>query len=147
MFWFDPIEQKIVQWRRWRQTLPTDVPECLDQVQKFWYTSPLRKVSKLTDSPDTWPDPWQLFDNMSYCERMRALGMFYSVCLIPNCLLLKPELHLMYDSVGDRFTIVTLNSGKYVLNFNPQTVVNTESISTEYQLLSRYYPTDFKSLL
>lgn len=147
MFWFEPIEQKIISWRRWRQTLPTNMPECLQQIQDFWYTTPLRKISKLSDSLESWPDPWQLFENMSYCERSRALGMFYTVSLTPQCVLLKPELHLMYDSVGDRFTIVSLDSGSYILNFNPQTVVNTQSINAEYQILARYYPTDFKSLL
>lgn len=146
MFWFEPIEQKIVQWRRWRQQLAQEIPSCLQQIQDFWYSAPTRKISKLTDSPESWPDPWKLFDNMSYCERMKALGMFYTVCLTPRCVLLKPELHLMYDSVGDRFTVVTLDSGNYVLNFNPQTLVNTQSISTEYQILARYYSTDFKSL-
>jgi len=146
MFWFEPIEQKIIHWRRWRKNLPADVELCLDQVQQFWYSAPTRKLSKLTDSLESWPDPWQLFDNMSYCERTKALGMFYTVCLLPHCVQLKPELHLMYDSVGDRFTIVSLDLGRYILNFNPQTVVNTQSISAEYQLLTRYYPSDFKSL-
>jgi hypothetical protein len=146
MFWYEPIEQKIVQWRRWRQTLPVEIDPCLAQIQQFWHTTPTRTVSKLSDAMETWPDPWQLFNNLSYCERSRALGMFYTVCLTPQCAQLKPELHLMYDSVGERFTIVSLDSGRYILNFNSQTVVNTQSISAEYQLLTRYYPTDFKSL-
>ena len=146
MFWFKPIEQKIIHWRRWRQNLPMDTLACLQQIQEFWYSAPTRKMSKLGDSVESWPDPWQIFDNMSYCERTKALGMFYTVSLIPHCVILKPELHLMYDSVGDRLTLVTLSSGSYVLNFNPHTVVNTQSMSAEYQLLARYYPTDFKSL-
>ena len=148
MNWFDPIEQRIVNWRRWRQTLSSvNSADSLLDVQNFWYSAPLRKVSKLNDQIETWPDPWRLLDNMSYCERMKALGMFYTTALVPHLLLLKPELHLMYDSVGDRFTVVSLDSGRYVLNFNPNSVVNTQSINTEYQILARYYPTDFKSLL
>jgi hypothetical protein len=147
MNWYQPIEQRILCWRRWRQSLDTDNIEiCAQHIQDFWYSSPWRKNSKLSDQPETWPDPWQLFNTMSYCERMRALGMFYTVSLIPQLRLLNPELHLLYDSVGERFTTVSLDSGRCVLNFSTLTVINNQSIGAEYQLLSRYYPTDFKSL-
>ena len=145
MFWYQPIEQRIIHWRNWRKNLPADIPSSLQIIQEFWNSAPSRTNSRLSDSAESWPDPWRLFDNLSYCERLKALGMFYTVCLTSQFATLNPELQLMYDSVGDRFTLISLDSGNYILNFIPHTVVNTQSISSEYQLLARYRPTDFKS--
>lgn len=148
MNWYAPIEQKILTWRKFRQTLQAekDLDSALLQVQQWWLTSPIRTVSLLTDEHTRWPSPWQLFDNLSYCDLTRALGMFYTCALCPEIKQYPIRLRIMYNAAGERLSIVDISDGKYILNFNEHKLVNTNSISSEYQPTVVFIPQDFRTL-
>lgn len=146
MNWYQPQDKLILDWRHWRTALPQDPADALLEIQNFWYSAPWRKNSRVSDDAVTWPSPWQLFNNISYCERLRALGMFYTICLTPPLRALNPMLILNYDSVGDRVTSVIVDGGRWILNVDPGKLVNTASISKEYQQLYKYLPQDFTTL-
>ena len=146
MHWYQPLDQRILEWRHWRRSLPTDLAPCLLEIQNWWRTSPWRKVSQLSDDISQWPTPWTLFDNMSYCDGKRALGMFYTMCLIPQLRALKPEIWIMYTAQGERAVIAVLDQGKYVLNFASDKIVNIQNLGDEFQQVLKYYPEDFKTL-
>lgn len=146
MNWYQPLDQRIVDWRHWRQTLPVEVPEALAEIHRFWYTAPFRKKSLFTDDHASWPSPWALFDTMSYCDIMRGLGMFYSICLHPVLGRLQPEFRIYYEATGDRIPVVLIPSTGQVLNFNPDQIVNLQDISAEYQCASKFVPSDFSFL-
>lgn len=149
MYWYGPIEQKILTWRRFRQSLQPEqnLSESLLQIQQWWLTAPVRRVSLLNDDAGRWPSPWQLFDNLSYCDLSRALGMFYTCALCPVIRQHHLQLRILYNPAGERVSIVDLDQGKYILNFDLQNTTGVQINSDGYQILSRYYPTDFKSLL
>ena len=148
MHWYAPIEQKILTWRKFRQDLQTepDLEQALVQVQHWWLTAPTRKVSLLNDDHNRWPSPWQLFDNLSYCDLSKALGMFYTCALCPAIKQHLIRLRIMYNPGGERVSIVDADDGKYILNFNEQRLVNTNSISSEYQSSAVFVPQDFRTL-
>lgn len=148
MYWYAPIEQKILTWRKFRQTLQAEknLAEALIQVQQWWLAAPTRKVSLLNADHSRWPSPWQLFDNLSYCDLSKALGMFYTCALCPEIKQYPIRLQIMYNLAGERVSIVDLDDGKYILNFNEQRLVNTDSISTEYQSSAVFTPQDFRTL-
>ena len=146
MHWYQPLDQRILAWRHWRQSLPQELEPCLLEIQRWWCASPWRKVSKLSDDISQWPTPWTLFDNMSYCDGMRALGMFYTLCLIPHLRALGPEIWVMYTPDGERAVIAVLDQKKYVLNFDPRSVVNIQNLPGEFQQVLKYHPRDFKTL-
>jgi len=148
MYWYAPIEQKILTWRKFRQDLQTepDLEQALVQIQQWWLTAPTRKVSLLSDDHSRWPSPWQLFDNLSYCDLSKALGMFYTCALCPAIKQHLIRLRIMYNPGGERVSIVDVDDGKYILNFNEQRLVNTNSISSEYQSSAVFVPQDFRTL-
>ena len=146
MHWYQPIEQRIIDWRKFRQSLTgDDIPSDLLAVQQFWYTSPWRKLSQLREDHNSWPTPWNLLESMSYCDLARALGMFYTIKLSPALGHLDANLVIL-DGVADRASIVEIDQGKYILNFNPDKLVNTSCISSEYCQRRVYTPNDFKTL-
>ena len=146
MHWYQPLDQRILAWRHWRQSLPQELEPCLLEIQRWWCASPWRKVSKLSDDISQWPTPWTLFDNMSYCDGMRALGMFYTLCLIPHLRALGPEIWVMYTPDGERAVIAVLDQKKYVLNLDPSSVVNIQHLAGECQQVLKYRPEDFRKL-
>lgn len=148
MHWYAPIEQKILTWRKFRQDLQTEpeLEQALVQVQQWWLTAPVRRVSLLNDDASRWPSPWQLFDNLSYCDLSRALGMFYTCALCPVIRQHPLQLRILYNPAGERVSIVDLDQGKYILNFNEFSLVNTDSISSEYQPSAVFVPQDFRTL-
>ena len=148
MHWYLPIEQKILTWRGFRQSLQTEqnLSESLLQIQQWWLTAPIRRVSLLNDDHARWPSPWQLFDNLSYCDLSRCLGMFYTCALCPEIKQHPITLRILYSAEGERVSIVDVDDGKYILNFNEQKLVNTSSISSEYQSAVVFVPQDFRTL-
>lgn len=146
MNWYQPLDKRILDWRHWRLALPTDLEPCLLEIQQWWRSNPCRKVTKLEDDISQWPTPWTIFDNFSYCDGLRSLGMFYTMCLVPHLRALNPEIWIMYTSVGERVIIAVLDQGKYVLNFAEDKIVNIQSVNNEFQQVLKYLPEDFKTL-
>jgi len=144
MNWYQDVELRITEWRKFRNELQST--EDLIDVQKLWYSAPYKKVSPLLDENDNWPTPWTIFNNMSYCDLAKALGMFYTIALAPKLSKLPLQLNLMHTFEGERICVVSVDNGKFVLNFNKEKIINTSMISDEYQLTTKYVKTDFKLL-
>lgn len=146
MSWYQPLDQRILEWRRWRINLPADTEPCLNEIQQWWQSSPWRKNTKLTDDINHWPTPWTIFDNLSYCDGLRALGMFYTVCLIPRLRALNPEIWIMYSPQGERMVITVLDNGRHILNLSPGVACDCQTIKAEFPQIIKYCPQDFKTL-
>ena len=65
MNWYQPLDKRIMEWRRWRLQLPEDTAAAMLEIQEFWKTATIKKVTKLTDDQAMWPSPWALFDTHS----------------------------------------------------------------------------------
>jgi hypothetical protein len=147
MHWYQSIEQKILSWRAFRNGLTGQNPlEDLLAVQQFWYGSPWRKVSLLRDDHESWPDPWHLLESPSFCDLSRSLGMFYTINLSPGLKHLDAQLIVLYSVDGERTGIVEIDQGKYILNFNPDQLVNTDSVNKEFNQRMVFTTKDFKAL-
>jgi len=72
--------------------------------------------------------------------------MFYTCALCPEIKQYPIRLRIMYNAAGERLSIVDISDGKYILNFNEHKLVNTNSISSEYQSSAVFVPQDFRTL-
>lgn len=93
------------------------------EVDKFWQKCPL--VNHYLHPADIvdWPTPWELLSDNNYCLYARALGMAYTL------LLLGIENIDFVDAIDDNsenVCLVLVDDAKYVLNYYPNTVVNTK---------------------
>ena len=69
----------------------------------------------------SWPDPWELLVENTYCEVARALGICYTLLLLDEN---NVEIAEATDNTGNDVVIVLVDNAKYILNYWPDTVVN-----------------------
>lgn len=97
--------------------------KCIE-IDKWWQNAPLvNRHLHILDS-DTWPDPWELLVENTYCTVARALGMCYTLLLLG---ISDIELVEATDKNGEDVVLVLVDRAKYVLNYWPDTVVNNYS--------------------
>jgi len=92
------------------------------QVDKFWQRCPMSNHYLHPDEIETWPNPWELLKDNSYCSYARALGMIYTLLQlgVKNI----DFVDALYDNREDA-VLVLVDNAKYVLNWYPDSVLNT----------------------
>jgi hypothetical protein len=114
------------------QALP--VESALLTINSWWFATPWQPYYLHWDDLATWPDPWQLLNDNVYCDLARALGILYTISLLDRADLTDADLVLSQDG----HNLVVVSKSKYILNWNPDTVVNTnQEIKISRQLSQR----------
>lgn len=101
-----------------------DVKEICILVDSFWQQVPLVTHYLHPADIENWPDPWLLINDNNFCTYARALGMVYTL------LLLGIEDIDFVDAIDDNaveVVLVLVDDAKYVMNYWPDSVVNTKS--------------------
>jgi hypothetical protein len=125
--WPCTFEQRLVAWTGLReavQFLPQEI--CLREINSWWFNSPWTPYHLHWDDRSTWPDPWQLLEDNIFCSVARSLGIMYTVVMLD-----RPDLQdtVMIDSENDNLVLV--EQGKYILNWDRDTIVNTSSLKNK----------------
>ena len=98
-----------------------DLESALSAINLWWFRSPWRPYYLHWDDQPMWPDPWQLLSDNVYCDLARALGIMYTISLLDRADMADAELVLTNE--GDNLVLVAKE--KYILNWNPDSIVNT----------------------
>ena len=101
-----------------------DLEQSLQQINQWWFAAPWRPYYLHWDDHAQWPDPWQLLNDNSFCGVARALGIVYTIILMEHEKILEVELVEV-----DHGNLVLVNGGKYILNWDPEDIVNISSNS------------------
>ena len=120
--WASSFNDRLQSWNQLReqsQILP--VESALQTINKWWFQAPWRPYYLHWDDADTWPDPWQLLSDDIYCEVARGLGILYTITLLERADSAPASL-VLTDS-GHNLVLVA--EEKYILNWEPNSVVNT----------------------
>jgi hypothetical protein len=114
---------RLREWHRLRENLQeSDLQTICIEVDKFWQKAPLvNHYLHPADTPD-WPNPWELISDNDYCLYARGLGMIYTLMLlgVENI-----DFANAIDYNGENVCLVLVDSAKYVLNWHPDSVLNT----------------------
>ena len=88
---------------------------------RFWQQAPLVNHHLHILDTISWPDPWQLLVENTYCTIARALGMCYTLLLTGE-----NDISLVEatDKTGNDVVLVLVDNAKYVLNYWPDTVLS-----------------------
>ena len=91
------------------------------KIDNWWQNAPLINHYLHTHDTTTWPNPWELLLENSYCYVARALGMCYTLHLTGT-----QDISLVeaIDNMGNDVVLVLVDPAKYILNYWPNTVVN-----------------------
>lgn len=100
----------------------SDIETICINIDAFWQRCPLRTHYLHPDDIEIWPDPWQLLNDNDYCYYARALGMVYTLLLLG---INDVDLVEATDYNNVDVVLVLVDNAKYVMNYWPNSVVNT----------------------
>lgn len=113
---------RLESWYRTRQQCHTlSVEPVLEIINSWWLQTPWQPYYLHWDDQAIWPDPWQLLNDNVYCDLARGLGILYTISLLDRADLADATLVLTEDG----YNLVLVDKSKYILNWNTDTVVNT----------------------
>lgn len=118
--WPRSYHDRLSAWAEIRtQSSFAPIESCLETIDSWWRQSPWQPYYLHWDDQQIWPDPWQLLQENIYCDLARALGMLYTIKLMDrtDC----ADATLVEAAEGN---LVLIQSGKYVLNWNSEDIVN-----------------------
>ena len=120
--WPRTFAERLSAWHQLRQQVQTaDVESALQTINSWWFQTPWRAYHLHWDDLPTWPDPWQLLSDDMYCPLARGLGILYTISLLDHADLTDAELVL----TSEGHNLVLVNKRKYILNWDPDSIVNT----------------------
>jgi len=91
------------------------------EIDEYWQKAPLVNHYLHLQDINTWPGPWDLLVENTYCTVARALGMCYTLLLVGvNDI----ELVEATDRMGDDVVLVLVDHAKYILSYHPETVLS-----------------------
>jgi hypothetical protein len=122
------FDYRLRSWARLRQDI-ADEPLAVQcqEIDRWWQQAPLVNHYLHWHDQVTWPKPWELLAENTYCSLAKALGMCYTLLLIGVD---NGELVIATDNLGAEYYIVTVSSlddaVKYVMSYHPNTVLSNK---------------------
>jgi hypothetical protein len=95
------FEDRLRVWHDFRVTLSND-PDPIQSTIDFWNQAP--ETARNIDPYDhaTWPDPWQMIEENSYCEFTRTLAIAYTLKLTDRFMDWQPVFKVGIDKSQSR---------------------------------------------
>jgi len=122
LIWPKDFADRLTAWTELRaQARDMELAEALEKINAWWFQIPWKPYYLHWDDQPMWPDPWQLLSDNVYCDLARALGILYTISLLDRADMVDAELVLTEDGSN----LVRVAQGKYILNWSPDSVVNT----------------------
>jgi hypothetical protein len=98
-----------------------ELKPALEQINAWWQQTPWKPYYLHWDDQPRWPDPWQLLSDDVYCDLAKSLGILYTISMLDRADMADAELILTDDGRN----LVLVDKTKYILNWSPDSVVNT----------------------
>lgn len=132
--WQTDFADRLESWTLLRDecgVLPLE--NALTLINSWWYNAPWQAYYLHWDDVETWPDPWQLLSDNTFCELARGLGILYTISMLEHKDLMSATLVLSEDDIN----LVVVNKEKYILNWDPEIIVNTPQVKKVKKSLSQ----------
>jgi hypothetical protein len=145
-FWNLRVNDRLAQWKDFRHQLSSlSLYRAVNEINQMWSTAPFVTYYLDPSDPTTWPDPWALLAENYYCDVAKSLGILYTIYFTSHKSV-ELELRTYYDyQTKTRSNVVSIDHGKYILNYWPHEIVNTELIEEkQLQLLYSYTTKDLQ---
>ena len=120
--WPKEFADRLTAWTALRsQAQSMACQEALEKINAWWHQTPWKPYYLHWDDQPRWPDPWQLLSDDVYCPVAKGLGILYTISMLDRADMVDAELVLTES--GDNLVLV--QETKYILNWSPDSVVNT----------------------
>lgn len=118
--WPRNFSERLESWAQLRQQCSQlDSEPALIKINSWWFQTPWSAYHLHWDDQEDWPDPWQLLSDNIYCPLARGLGIMYTISMLERSDL-QDVCMIEYQSDN----LVLVNKEKYILNWDPDQVVN-----------------------
>jgi hypothetical protein len=118
--WPRDFSERLESWAQLRQQChQLDSEPALIKINSWWFQTPWTAYHLHWDDQADWPDPWQLLSDNQYCPVARGLGIMYTISMLDREDLQDAQM-IEYQSDN----LVLVNKEKYILNWDPDQVVN-----------------------
>ena len=133
--WPATFDQRLRSWYTLRESAQNQsTQQALESINAWWFRSPWQPYYLHWDDQATWPDPWQLLSDNTYCEVARGLGILYTISLLDRKDMESARLVLTKNG----HNLVLVDKTKYILNWAGDTVVNTnQEVEVHRQLTQK----------
>ena len=133
--WPQTFADRLEAWAELRDRCQAlDLESVLIAINSWWSISPWLPYYLHWDDQPSWPDPWQLLSDNVYCDLARALGILYTISLLDRADMADAELVLTDDGSN----LVLVAKEKYILNWNPDSIVNNKPKAKTIRQLTQY---------
>lgn len=114
---------RLREWFKLKETLVNqDLSTICVEVDKFWQRAPMSVHYLHPADVVDWPNPWELISDNTYCIYGRALGMIYTLLLLG---VKDIDFVEAIDDNSEDVVLVLVDNAKYVMNYVPNAVLNT----------------------
>lgn len=125
------FENRLSEWKKLRVLLSASAAPIIEAIE-FWNSIPTAKRSIDPYDQSTWPDPWEMIEENTYCEFTKLLAVAYTLMFVPqfeNCQLIfkiavdksYPRLYYML-LLGDKVVSLDDDNCMIILKKMPKTV-------------------------
>jgi hypothetical protein len=139
--WSKTFDHRLKEWYTLRQdVLDSDVETTLTTINSWWHRTPWTPYYLHWDEVEKWPDPWQLLDDNVFCTISRGYGSLCTIALLNRWEIYRADL----IQTTDGNNLVVINDGDYILNWDKDSVLNTnislnvERCLTQEQIKQKY---------
>ena len=124
--WPKTFDQRLVAWYNLRESVRnSSVESALLAINQWWFAVPWQPYYLHWDDQPRWPDPWELLSDNVYCDLARGLGILYTISMLDRADI--GDARLIFADTGHN--LVQVAKGKYILNWEPDIVVNNNSVT------------------
>ena len=139
-FWNLRVNDRLAEWKDFRHELDRlPLETAVIELNNMWSTAPFVNYNLDPSDPNSWPDPWTLLAENYWCDVAKALGIVYTIYFTSHKHV-PLEIRVYYDYADKvRYSVAWIDHGKYILNYWPYEIVNTEQVEEkQLQLLYQY---------
>ena len=112
--WPPTFDQRLMSWHRLRsQAAQHDLAGALRTINQWWWAAPWCAMSLSWQDQAEWLDPWALLSRDKFCDLARALGISYTIVLLPDWKLEDCELRELEGR-----DVVSVSGARYILNWS-----------------------------
>ena len=126
------FEERIAIWSRFRQTLET-AKDPITETINFWNDIPTSSRNLDPFDMETWPEPWEMIEENTYCEFGKLLAIAYTLKLTEKFKDWQPVFKIGLDRrTAMRYYMLILND--QVIGFDQEKSIDIISVPQNIQI-------------
>ncbi len=136
-------EQRYHEWANFRKSIQgLEKTEAIDKVAKYWANAPIGTRSLDFYDSDSWPTPWEILNQGSFCENSISLLIYYTIKLSD----FETNIRIILIDDGSDRLIVPIVEDKYVLNYELGEISIWHNIRDTVKVIDRFFDNDIRQV-